>query len=124
MDLELNITPHDQYIHVQVRGMGSYENAVYMWKSVVEACEQHQCFKVLGDQYLFDSVSTAEAFDHPALFKKLGISKKYIFAWVDNNPRTRETTEFVRNVLANRSIGYGRVFTDLDTARAWLLSQG
>lgn len=122
-DLDLKITHHEQYIHVNVRGMGNYENALFMWQSVVDACEHHQCFKVLGEQYLFDSVSTSEAFDHPALFKKVGISKKYTFAWVDNNPRTRETTQFVRDVLANRSIGYGRLFTDVEAAKRWLLEQ-
>ncbi len=123
MDLELKITPHEQYIHVNVRGMGNYENALLMWRSVVDACEKQQCFKVLGEQYLFDSVSTAEAFDHPALFKKLGINRKYTFAWVDNNPRTRETTQFVRDVLANRSMGYGRVFTDVQAAKTCLMEQ-
>ncbi|OZY87940.1 hypothetical protein CBP51_04915 [Cellvibrio mixtus] len=108
---------------MDVRGMGNYENALFMWQSVVDACEQYQCFKVLGEQYLFDSVSTSEAFDHPTIFKKVGITKKYTFAWVDNNPRTRETTQFVRDVLANRSIGYGRLFNDADSAKRWLLQQ-
>ncbi|WP_244904510.1 hypothetical protein [Cellvibrio mixtus] len=122
-DLDLKITPHENYLHVDVRGMGNYENALFMWQSVVDACEQYQCFKVLGEQYLFDSVSTSEAFDHPTIFKKVGITKKYTFAWVDNNPRTRETTQFVRDVLANRSIGYGRLFNDADSAKRWLLQQ-
>ncbi len=122
-DLDLKITPHENYLHVDVRGMGNYENALFMWQSVVDACEQYQCFKVLGEQYLFDSVSTAEAFDHPTIFKKVGITKKYTFAWVDNNPRTRETTQFVRDVLANRSIGYGRLFNDAESAKRWLLQQ-
>jgi hypothetical protein len=121
VDLDLKITHHGEYLHVEVRGMGTYENAEFMWQSVVNACEQYQCYKVLGEQYLFDSVSTAEAFDHPALFKKVGVTKKHQFAWVDKNPRTRETTQFVRTVLANRSMGYGRVFDDVETAKRWLL---
>lgn len=123
MDLELKITPHKDYLHVNVRGMGNYENAELLWQSVVDACEQYQCYKVLGEQYLFDSVSTADAFDHPALFKKVGITQKHKLAWVDTNPRTRETTHFVRNVLANRSMGYGRVFDDVENAKRWLLQQ-
>jgi hypothetical protein len=78
---------------------------------------------VLGEQYLLDSVTTLEAFDHPAMFKKLGITTKYQFAWVDNNPRTRETTEFVYNVLANRSVSYGKLFHDVESAKLWLLAQ-
>lgn len=122
-NIDLKITHCDSYLHVEVRGMGTYENAEFMWQSVVNACEQHQCYKVLGEQYLFDSVSTLEAFDHPALFKKVGITQKHRFAWVDKNPRTRETTQFVRDVLASRSIGYGRLFTDTESAKTWLLSK-
>lgn len=123
MELDLKITPHDGYLHVEVRGIGNYENAVYFWQSIVNACEHHQCYKVLGEQYLFDSVSTSEAFDHPAMFKKLGITTKYQFAWVDRNPRTRETTQFVYDVLASRSISYGRMFNDIDSAKQWLLER-
>lgn len=123
MELDLKITAHDGYLHVTVRGIGNYENAVYFWQKIVEACNQHQCYKVLGEQYLLDSVSTMEAFDHPAMFKKLGITTKYRFAWVDKNPRTRETTQFVYDVLASRSISYGRMFNDIDSAKQWLLER-
>jgi hypothetical protein len=123
MEFELSITPHENYLHVDVRGIGTYENAEHLWRSVVQACEQYQIYKVLGEQYLLDSVSTAEAFDHPALFKKVGITKKHKLAWVDNNPRTRDTTRFVRDVLTNRSIGYGRLFDNVDNAKRWLLQQ-
>lgn len=122
-DIDLKITHCDTYLHVEVRGIGTYENAEFMWQSVVKACEQYQCYKVLGEQYLFDSVSTLEAFDHPALFKKVGVTQKHLFAWVDKNPRTRETTQFVRDVLASRSIGNGRLFNDTDAAKKWLLSK-
>ncbi|MDF3014662.1 MAG: hypothetical protein K0Q78_2866, partial [Cellvibrio sp.] len=41
--------------------------------------------------------------------------------WIDKNPRTRETTAFIRDVLTNRSIGYGKLFNDVETAKQWLL---
>lgn len=123
MDLDLKITPYKNYLHVEVRGIGNYENAVYFWQKVAEACNQYQCYNVLGEQYLLDSISTIDAFDHPAIFKKLGISTKYYFAWVDKNPRTRETTQFVYDVLASRSISYGRIFNDIDSAKEWLLER-
>jgi hypothetical protein len=123
MNLDINVTPHDNYLHIKVKGIGNYENALHFWQSVVNACDQHQCYRVLGEQYLLDSVTTLEAFDHPAIFKKLGITTKYQFAWVDNNPRTRDTTEFVYNVLANRSLSYGKLFHDVESAKDWLLRQ-
>ncbi|HSC66563.1 MAG TPA: hypothetical protein VLC79_02650 [Cellvibrio sp.] len=123
MDVTIDITPHEHYLHVKVSGMANYENAVHFWKSIVEASEKYQCYRILGEQNLLNSVTTLEAFDHPALFKQLGITTKFQFAWVDNNPRTRDTTEFVYNVLANRAISTGRMFYDVETAKQWLLSK-
>lgn len=123
MNVKIDITPHEHYLHVKVSGMGNYDNAVFFWKTVVEACEQHQCYRVLGEQNLLDSVTTLEAFDHPAIFKQLGITTKFQFAWVDHNPRTRDTTEFVYNVLANHSVSSGRMFHDVESAKRWLLTR-
>lgn len=121
----VTITPHlqENYLHVDVKGVGTYESALGMWTSIAQACEQYQCFNILGEQYLLDTVSTPEAFDHPALFKKAGISSRHRLAWVDKNPRTRDTTAFIRDVLTSRSVGYGRLFNDVETAKEWLLSK-
>jgi hypothetical protein len=121
----VTITPHlqENYLHVDVRGMGTYENALTLWIKVAQACEQYQCFNILGEQYLINTVTTTEAFDHPALFKQAGISAKHRIAWIDKNPRTRETTEFIRDVLSSRSVGYGRLFNDIEAAKQWLLER-
>ena len=121
MDYQLSITLKGDYLHVQVTGKGTYENALQMWRQLVEACELHQCYKILGEQNLSDSLTTMEAFDHPRIFKEVGITRKHRFAWVDHNPRTRATTAFIRDVHANRSIGKGRLFNDLEQAKCWLL---
>lgn len=123
MESTLTITPHlqENYLHVHVKGTGSYESALMLWKSVAQACEKHQCYNVLGEQFLVDTVTTSEAFDHPTIFKQAGISLKHRIAWVDKNPRTRDTTEFICNVITNRSIGSVRLFNDVDSAKRWLL---
>ena len=68
-DITITITPHleENYLHVAAQGMGNYDNAVTMWSSIAQACEQYQCFNVLGEQNLLQTVTIAEAFDHPAL---------------------------------------------------------
>jgi hypothetical protein len=121
MENEITITAHENYLHVNVKGNGNYENALTLWTRVAQACEQYQCYNVLGEQYLMDTVTTSEAFDHPALFKKAGINATHRLAWVDKNPRTRDTTAFIRDVLTNRSVGYGRLFNDVESAKRWLL---
>ncbi len=123
LDYEITITHKGSYVHVNAEGLGSYDGAVDLWQQVVEACDQHQCYNILGEQYLFCNLSTHEALNYPDLFKKVGITKKHRIAWVDKNPRTREMTEFIRNVLTNRLVGNGRLFRDLDSAKQWLLGQ-
>ncbi|ACE85061.1 hypothetical protein [Cellvibrio japonicus] len=123
MDYQLVITPQDGYLHVQVEGIGNYENAVAMWKQVIEACNTHGIYNILGEQYLTRTLSTSEAFDYPRLFKEVGITHKYRIAWVDNNPRTRDITEFIRDVLTSRFIGKGKLFKNVDDAKAWLLKK-
>ncbi|WP_323815283.1 hypothetical protein [Cellvibrio sp. NN19] len=123
--ITITITPYleENYLHVDVQGMGNYDNAVTMWSNIAQACEQYQCYNVLGEQNLLQTVTIAEAFDHPALFKKVGITQKHRIAWVDKNPRTRNTTEFIRDVLTSRSVGTGRLFNDVESAKNWLLSR-
>ncbi len=120
----MTITPHlqENYLHVDIRGVGTYEAALELWTSVAQACEQHQCFNILGEQFLMATVSTTDAFDHPAIFKKAGINVRHRIAWVDKNPRTRETTAFIRDVLTSRSVSYGRLFNDVESAKHWLLA--
>ena len=121
MENQIEITPQGEYLYVQVTGTGTYESAVQMWSAIARACEQHQCFKVLGEQNLKGTVTTLEALDHPAIFKRAGITENHRIAWVDKNPRTRETTAFIRDILTNRAVGNGRLFTNIEDARRWLL---
>lgn len=123
LEYEFTITPCGPYIHVNVEGLGSYDGAVDVWQHIAKACETHQCYNILGEQYLFSTLSTLEALDYPQIFKKAGITKKHRVAWVDRNPRTREMTEFIRDVLTNRVMGKGRLFYDVETAKQWLLRQ-
>lgn len=121
LDYEITITHRGNYLHVNAKGLGSYEGAQDLWQQIAQACEHYQCYNILGEQYLFGTLSTHEALNYPSLFKKAGITQKHRIAWVDKNPRTREMTEFIRNVLTNRLVGNGRLFNDIDAAKNWLL---
>jgi hypothetical protein len=121
LDYEITITPCDNYLYVYTEGLGSFEGANDLWRQIAQACEKYQCYNILGEQNLHSTVSTLDALNYPAMFKKVGITKKHRIAWVDRNPRTRETTEFIRDVLTNRLVGKGRLFNDVDSAKSWLL---
>lgn len=121
MDYSISITPHENYLHVVTEGTGNSKNALIVWKQITAACEQYKCYKILGEQDLDNSLSTNDALDFPSIFKQAGITTMHRIAWVDRNPRTRDTTVFVRDILTNRSIVNGRLFTDVKKAKQWLL---
>jgi hypothetical protein len=120
MSYQLEITPEDGYMHVTVSGLANYENAREMWVKIAAACEAHHCYRVLGEQRMLNTMSTVDAFNHQKIFLELGITSKYRIAWVDHNPRTFETTDFIRTVLYNRDLGFGKLFSNMAQAKAWL----
>lgn len=123
MPNEMTITQKDNYLHVIAKGRASLENATELWRSIAEACKAHNCFNVLGEQYLENPTSTMDAWNHQSIFVNAGITSKYLIAWVDHNPKTFKQTEFVRTVLANRDIGYGKLFSNAEEAETWLLKK-
>ncbi len=119
----MEITAKGDYLHVVVSGSSSYESAVILWQSIAEACNQYNCFYVLGEQDMTSPISTMDAWNHQKIFEEAGITAKFVIAWVDKNPKTFEHTKFIRQVLANRDIGYGKLFSDLEKAKNWLLEK-
>lgn len=119
----IEITPQDNYLHVVISGNSSYENAVCLWQTIADACNKHNCFYVLGEQDMYNGTSTMDAWNHQTIFAEAGITAKFVIAWVDKNPRTFEHTQFIRQVLANRNIGYGKLFSDTEKAKNWLFEK-
>lgn len=121
MTFQLQIHPQDGYLHVVVSGTANYDNALTLWQEIVKACDQYQCYCILGEQNIAQSISIGDAYDHPQIFSDAGVSYKHRIAWVDHNANSRKTTEFIRDVLSSRHLGQGQVFADVDKARQWLL---
>jgi hypothetical protein len=78
---------------------------------------------VLGEQTLSNPMPTMDAWNHQDIFLDAGITAKFLLAWVDHNPKTFEHTDFIRKVLSNRDIGYGKLFSDVEEAKSWLLKK-
>ncbi len=123
MPYSLDITREEHYLHVVISGSSSYENALILWRTIADACHHHNCFYVLGEQHMDTAISTMDAWNHQTIFQEAGINAKFVIAWVDKNPKTFEQTEFIRTVLANRDIGYGKLFSDAEKAKSWLLEK-
>lgn len=123
MSYEVTITPEENYLRVVVTGNSSYENAADLWKTIAAECKKHNCFNILGEQTLNNGMPTIDAWNHQTIFAEAGITAKFLIAWVDLNPKTFANTDFIRTVLSNRDIGYGKVFSDAVKAKSWLLTK-
>ncbi|RYY76665.1 MAG: hypothetical protein EOO52_03940 [Gammaproteobacteria bacterium] len=123
MSYEVTITPMGKYLYVLATGESSVENASKLWKDISAASKEHNCFNILGEQKISNYMSVTEAWSHHKIFAEEGITGKYLIAWVDHNPKTYEQTKFVRTVLANRDMAYGKLFSDVEKARSWLLKK-
>lgn len=117
------ITPMDGYIYVEVFAKGNSDEVLAMWKNIVATCNQQQCFNILGISRFKMGIDTLTGLDHHSVFLEVGIDHRYRIAWVGETQRTFESIEFIKNVLANRSIAYGRIFTDENKAKTWLMDQ-
>jgi len=121
MNSKLSVTYEDEYVLVQLTGDNSYEVSLNLWKKVVEACEQNQCFNILGVSSTNNSLKTMEAFYHINIFKEVGITPNHRIAWVEKNPEAADTFRFVETVIKNRGLGIGHLFSDICEAKNWLL---
>lgn len=117
---EIAITFEGEYIKVVTHG-GGLAFAKRLGAQVRDACNEHNCYRVLGIGYT-TSLETMEAFDSADLFKTLGLSAKYRIAWVETNQETKEVIAFTETVLVNRGLA-GRLFSNVAEAEEWLLSQ-
>jgi len=122
MNYQLKIERKGEYLSVQASGKLTYEIALDAWRRIVNSCEVHQCFNVLGVQNMDNPMTTMEAYDHQKIFAEAGVTHKMRIAWVDLNPATYDATWFVETVLLNRGLVNGRLFTNVNDAKQWLLA--
>lgn len=109
-----------EFVMVSLRGAENIGVASRLWPDVVQMCERHHCFKVLGIADTTDLLGVADSIDHAELFENLGIDNKFRIAWVERNSHAFEATLFTESVLFNRNLP-GRLFSGERDARGWLL---
>lgn len=116
------ITFEGDHIKALSRAHKSIEWATEFWSAVVEKCEAHDCYDVLGISESVTVMPILDGFDFIGLFRDLGIDEKYRIAWVELNAEAVEVVKFVETALFNRGLP-GRVFPSEADARKWLLEQ-
>ena len=107
-------------IEVQASGIPDRQSVSQMWKAIIDACKEHQCFSILGLSNFDQPLKLADAIDHQAIFLEAGVTIDHRIAWVQLNPKAYAMTELAETVLLNRGLINGRLFSDELDARRWL----
>jgi hypothetical protein len=117
---QITITFEGDHVLVLSDGEKDFEFSTRLWTETVDACEANDCFRILGVSSTTKPLEALEGYDHARLFRDLGIDRRYKIAWVENNADAQDIINFIETVLYNRGLP-GKVFEDVDEARAWLL---
>lgn len=120
MENTIEVTFEGDHVLVIANGDKDYRYMEQVWREIAMACEQHDCYNVLGLADTRTPVEAVEGYDLPNLYRELGIGQHYRIAWVEKNLDARDTLEFVATVLANRGLP-GLLFDTEEEARGWLL---
>jgi len=108
--------------HVEARSIGekSYQTAERLWTEITRLCNEHACYRVLGIAESNRQMSVMDSINHEELFKKFGVTPKYKIAWTESNRNEFDKLKNLEIILVNRGFR-GKVFADVEEARAWLL---
>ena len=110
------------YLHVQPSGDFTYQDRLDFWRKVVKTCEEHQCFDILGESSRTKPLEAMQAYDIFKVFNRAGVTRKHRIAWVAHNPSDLEPMLFTETVLKNRTFSRVKAFSDVASAKHWLLN--
>ena len=120
MAFRFDISHRDDLIEVQVFGVLDEQAIHELWAAIVKACDDHDCYHVLGISDLDRPFSTVEAFGHIQVFKDVGVSWRHRIAWVAKDVNSEDVLRFTETLLVNRGLVNGAVFDSVEEAKAWL----
>ena len=117
---KLEVTFEGNHIRVIADGDKDYQFQNRLWQEVTAACEENDCFRILGISDTTTPLEEVEGYDTARIFRDLNIDNRYRLAWVELNDESRNMTEFIATVLADRGLP-GRLFDTEEAAKKWLL---
>lgn len=118
---EIIVEYKGDHVHARVYGKNNYEVSRDVWGRVMATCKEHNCFKILGENFTTNELSTMDAFNHLTILKEVGLTRDYRVAWVNHVKETSRGLEFVETVVvANRGLANGKLFSDVEDAKRWL----
>jgi hypothetical protein len=121
---EIIIEYKDNYVHARVYGQNNYDVSLEVWRRIMAACKEHNCFNILGENFTTEELSTMDAFDHLKILEEVGLTFQYRIAWVNHVKETSRGLEFVETVVVkNRGLANGKLFPTFEEAKRWLLGK-
>jgi len=121
---EIIVEYKGSYIYAALYGKNNYDISLELWRRIMAACKQYNCFNILGENYTTEELSTMDAYDHLKILEEVGLTLQYRVAWVDQRTKTGKGLEFVETVVVkNRGLANGRLFSNVEEAKRWLLGK-
>ena len=124
MQDEIIVEYRDSHVYAAMYGKNNYDLSLELWHRIMAVCKQHRCFKILGENFTTEKLSTMDAFDHLKILELVGVTLAYRIAWVNNTPETAKGLEFIETVVVkNRGLANGAIFSNYEEAKRWLLHE-
>jgi len=107
---------------IQARVFGTLDEGAIreLWTAIVEACDAHDCYNILGVSDLDEPFSIMDGFNHFEIFSEVGVGLRHRIAWVNKDSDSHDVLKFTETVLLNRSKLNGGLFQSIDEAKQWL----
>jgi hypothetical protein len=121
---EMIVEYKGNYVYAAMYGKNNYDLSLELWRRIMAACKQYNCFNILGENFTTEELSTMDAYDHLRILEEVGLTLQYRVAWVDQATPTARGLEFVETVVVkNRGLANGRLFSNIEDAKRWLLGE-
>ncbi len=124
MQDEIIVEYKGSHVHAKIYGKNNYDVSLEVWRRIMAACKEHNCFNILGENFTTNELSTMDAFNHLQILELVGLTPRHRVAWVNHVKETSRGLEFVETVVVkNRGLANGRLFSDVEEAKQWLLGK-
>ncbi len=110
------------YVHARHYGKNNYDISLEVWRRIMALCKEHNCLKILGENFTTEELSTMDAFNHLDILALVGLTPQHRVAWVNHVKEAARGLEFVETVVVkNRGLANGKLFQTIEEAKRWLL---
>ena len=123
MEFNYSVSIEQPLIRVRSQGAFDYLKVYEMWKAVVAACNEHQCYCILGESLSTEPIPKLDAYEHVSLIESAGVTPDYRIAWVSKDTAVLERLRLIETLLRERLVFNVSVFENTATAKRWLAAE-